>query len=90
MNKSEVIDAVAESADVPKTVAVRAVEAMTQVITTALKNGEDVSLIGFGTFRVKQRAARLGRNPRTGSTIEIKASKLPVFKPGKALKDAVS
>lgn len=90
MNKAEVIDAVAESADISKASAGRAVDAITDVISAALKNGDSVTLVGFGTFNVRQRAARAGRNPRTGETIQIKASTLPVFKPGKALKDAVS
>lgn len=90
MNKAEVIDAVAEQADISKAAAGRAVEAMTQIIGNALKRGDSVTLVGFGTFSVRERAARSGRNPRTGETIQIRASRLPVFKPGKALKDAVS
>ncbi len=90
MNKSELVDAVAESADISKAAASRAVDAMISTITTALQNGDQVSLVGFGTFLVKDRAARTGRNPRTGESIEIPAAKNPVFKAGKALKDAVN
>ena len=90
MNKAEVIDAVAESADISKASAGRAVDAITDVIANALKSGDSVTMVGFGTFSVRERAARAGRNPRTGETIQIKASKLPVFKAGKGLKDAVS
>ena len=90
MNKTEVIDAVAEAADISKSSARRAVDAMTDIIAGTLKKGDSVALVGFGTFSVRQRAARDGRNPRTGETIQIKASTLPVFKPGKALKDAVN
>ncbi|HEB92113.1 MAG TPA: HU family DNA-binding protein [Gammaproteobacteria bacterium] len=90
MNKSELIDAVAESADISKAAASRAVDGMVSAITSTLQNGDQVSLIGFGTFLVKDRAARTGRNPRTGEAIEIPAAKNPVFKAGKALKDAVN
>jgi DNA-binding protein HU-beta len=90
MNKSEFIDAVAESADIPKATAEKAVGAMVEVVADALKDGEQVTLVGFGTFLVRKREARPGRNPRTGETIEIKASKVPSFKAGKALKDAVN
>lgn len=89
MNKSDLIEAMAEAGDIPKTAASRALDAFTDGIAVALKNGESVSLIGFGTFSVKERAARTGRNPQTGATIEIAASKTPAFKAGKALKDAV-
>ena len=89
MNKSELIDAMAEAADIPKAAAGRALDGLMDAITVALKDGDAVSLIGFGTFAVKERAARSGRNPRTGETIEIGASKIPSFKAGKALKDAV-
>jgi DNA-binding protein HU-beta len=89
MNKSELIDAMAEAADIPKAAAGRALEALTDSIAVALKNGDAVSIIGFGTFTVKERAARTGRNPQTGASIEIAASKSPSFKAGKALKDAV-
>jgi len=90
MNKSELIDAVAESADISKASAGRAVDAVIDSITGALKKNDQVTLVGFGTFTVRQRAARSGRNPRTGETIKIKASSVPAFKPGKALKDAVN
>lgn len=89
MNKSDLIEAVAEAADISKAAAGRAVEGMTEAIAAALKGGNTVSLIGFGTFAVKERAARTGRNPKTGATIEIGASKTPTFKAGKALKDAI-
>lgn len=90
MNKAELIEAVAETADISKADATRAVDAVTQAITTTLKNDEQVSIVGFGTFSLRKRAARSGRNPRTGETISIKASNVPGFKPGKALKDAVN
>lgn len=89
MNKSELIDAIAASADIPKTVAGRALDAVVESVTNALKAGDQVTLIGFGTFQVKERAAREGRNPKTGETIKIEAAKVPSFKAGKALKDAV-
>lgn len=90
MNKSELIDAIAQSADLTKAAAARALDAVTQSITDALNEGDQVTLVGFGTFSVKDRAARTGRNPRTGEEIEIKASKVPSFKAGKTLKDAVN
>lgn len=90
MNKSELIAAIAESTDLPKTTATAVVDAFTQSVTSALQNGDSVSLVGFGTFEVKQRAAREGRNPKTGAPLQIPASKLPSFKPGKTLKDAVN
>ena len=90
MNKSELIDAVAEGADISKASAARAVDAVIESITAALKDGDQVSLIGFGTFLVRERAARTGRNPRTGDSITIAASKNPSFKAGKALRDAVN
>lgn len=90
MNKSELIDAISESADISKADAGRALDAMTQAVEEALKAGDTVSLIGFGTFSVKERAARTGRNPQTGAPIEIAASKAPAFKAGKALKDALN
>ncbi|MEJ2317206.1 MAG: HU family DNA-binding protein [Gammaproteobacteria bacterium] len=90
MNKSELIDAIADAADISKAAAGRALDGMTDAITDALKKGDTVSLVGFGTFSVRERAAREGRNPRTGETIKIKASKNPAFKAGKALKDAVN
>ena len=90
MNKAELIDAVAASADLPKTSATRAVEAVVDAITATLKAGEQVSLVGFGTFAVSHRAARTGRNPRTGEANKIKKAKVPKFRPGKALKDALN
>jgi len=89
MNKSDLIEAMAEAGDISKTAAGRALDALTDAIAVALKNGEAVSIIGFGTFSVKERAARTGRNPQTGASIEIGASKTPGFKAGKALKDAI-
>ncbi len=90
MNKAELIDAVAEGADISKADATRAVDTVVDQITKALKKGEQVTLVGFGTFAVKDRAARTGRNPRTGEALNIPASKVPGFKAGKALKDAVN
>lgn len=90
MNKSELIEAMAEAGDISKAAAARALDGMVDAITNALKNGDQVSLIGFGTFSVKERAARTGRNPQTGATIDIAASKIPGFKAGKSLKDAVN
>lgn len=90
MNKAELIDAVADSADLPKASATRAVDALFNAVSAALKKGEQVTLVGFGTFLVRDRAARSGRNPRTGDEIKIEASKVPAFKAGKALKDAVN
>ncbi len=90
MNKAELIDAVAASADLSKGEASRAVEAVTQAIADELSKGGQVAIIGFGTFQVKHRAARAGRNPKTGETLHIAASNVPSFKAGKALKDAVN
>ncbi|MDX1368546.1 HU family DNA-binding protein [Pseudomonas sp.] len=90
MNKAELIEAIAASTDLPKATAGRALEAITGAISSALQNGESVTLVGFGTFAVKARAARDGRNPQTGATIKIAAAKLPGFKAGKVLKDAVN
>ena len=90
MNKAELIDAVAESADISKAAATRAVDGMVAAVTGALQKGDQVALVGFGTFSVKARAARTGRNPRTGEAIQIAASNNPTFKAGKALKDAVN
>lgn len=89
MNKSELVDAVANAADLSKASAGAAVDAVVDAITAALKDGDQVSLVGFGTFKTSERAAREGRNPRTGETIKIAASRVPTFKAGKALKDAV-
>ncbi len=90
MNKSDLIDAVADSADISKAAAGRALDGMIDAVTKALKKGDTVSLVGFGSFTVRERAARMGRNPQTGAAIKIKASKSPAFKAGKALKDAVN
>lgn len=90
MNKSELIDAVANAADLSKADAGRAVDATFDSIAKALKKADKVSLVGFGTFEVRKRAARTGRNPKTGETIKIKASKVPAFKAGKGLKDTVN
>jgi len=90
VNKTELIDYVAANADVPKAVAARALEATISAVKVTLKKGGSVSLVGFGTFAVGKRAARVGRNPRTGASIKIKAAKVPKFRPGKALKDALN
>lgn len=90
MNKSELIDAIAKSADVSKAAAGRALDATVDSIKKAMKKGDLVTLVGFGTFYVGKRAARNGRNPRTGATIKIKAAKVPKFRAGKGLKDAVN
>jgi DNA-binding protein HU-beta len=90
MNKAEFVDAVADAAELSKMEAARAVDAMVGAITKALKKGDAVTLVGFGTFQVRDRGARTGRNPRTGDTINIAASKNPTFKAGKALRDAVN
>ena len=90
MNKSDLIDAVSDAAELTKAEAGRAVDAVVAVISKALKNGDSVTLVGFGTFEVRKRGARTGRNPRTGEEIKIKAANNPAFKAGKALKDAVN
>lgn len=90
MNKGDLIEVVADEAGLSKADATRAVDAVIAAISKALQNDQQVSLVGFGTFAVKKRAARQGRNPRTGETIQIDASKIPGFKAGKALKDAVN
>jgi DNA-binding protein HU-beta len=90
MNKAELIDAIADSADLSKAAAGRALDSAIETITKALKKGDTVTLVGFGTFSVRKRGARTGRNPRTGEAIKIKASKVPGFKAGKALKDAIN
>ena len=90
MNKTELIDHIAAQADLSKAAASRALDAVIGGVTKALKKGDTVSLVGFGTFAVSKRAARSGRNPRTGATIKIKAAKVPKFKPGQALKDSVN
>jgi DNA-binding protein HU-beta len=90
VNKSDLVDAIAKSADLSKASAARALDATVETIKKALKKGDTVSLVGFGTFKVGKRAARSGRNPRTGETIKIKAAKVPKFSAGKGLKDAVN
>jgi DNA-binding protein HU-beta len=90
MNKSELIQAVADRADIPKATTAKAIDAMIDSIKDALADRDPVTLIGFGTFTVRERAARVGRNPRTGERLDIKAANVPVFKPGKAFKDAVN
>ena len=90
MNKAELINAVAEKADVSKKDAEAVISATLETITAALKEGDKVQLVGFGSFEVKKRAARIGRNPKTKESITIAASKVPTFKAGKAFKDAVA
>lgn len=90
MNKTELVEKIAQAADLSKASAARALDAMIEEVKTSLKKGEPVSLIGFGTFDVGVRAARTGRNPRTGAAIKIKKAKVPKFRPGKGLKDAVN
>lgn len=90
MNKSELIDAIAKSADISKATAGNALDGALDAIKAALKKNDSVTLVGFGTFKVGKRAARTGRNPRTGEEIKIKAAKVPKFSAGKALKDAVN
>lgn len=90
MNKADLIESIANSADLSKASAGRALDAAIESITKALKKGDTITLVGFGTFSVRKRKARMGRNPRTGAEIQIKASKVPGFKPGKALKDAIN
>ncbi|WP_323948360.1 nucleoid-associated protein HU-beta [Aeromonas hydrophila] len=90
MNKSQLIDKIADGADISKAAAGRALDAFIDAVGEALKEGDQVALVGFGTFAVRECAARSGRNPQTGATIEIAAGKVPAFKAGKALKDAVN
>ncbi len=90
MNKSELIDRIAAGSDISRAAAARALEATLDAITDSLKQSDPVALVGFGTFSVRDRAARTGRNPQTGETIEIAAARVPAFKPGKALKDALN
>lgn len=90
MNKTELIEHMAQSADISKAAATRALEALIVAVKTTLKKNGSVTLVGFGTFSVGKRAARTGRNPRTGEAIKIKAAKVPKFKAGKGLKDAVN
>jgi len=89
MNKSELIAAVADKSDLSKADAGKAIDALVEVIGKALKKNDKVSLVGFGTFSIRERASRTGRNPKTGAALKIAASKNPSFKAGKALKDAV-
>ena len=90
VNKTELIDHIAGTADISKAAASRALDALIGAVKTTLKKNGTVTLVGFGTFAVAKRAARTGRNPRTGDAIKIKAAKVPKFRPGKALKDAVN
>lgn len=90
MNKSELIDSIADVADVSKAAAGRALDATIEAVKKAMKKGDTVTLVGFGTFYVGKRAARTGRNPRTGDSIKIKAAKVPKFRAGKGLKDAIN
>ena len=90
MNKADLIEAVAKSVDLPKTSVARAVDAILGAVTKALETGDSVTLVGFGSFHLRKRKARNGRNPQTGESIQIKAAKIPSFKAGKALKDAVN
>ena len=90
LNKAELIEHIASKSDISKAAATRALAALTDAVRKTLKKGDTVSLVGFGSFSVSKRAARTGRNPRTGAALKIKAAKVPRFKPGKALKDAVN
>lgn len=89
MNKSELIDEIARESGLSKGDSEKALNATVQAITNAMKSGNNVQLVGFGTFQVRQRNARTGRNPKTGESIQIEASKVPAFSPGKALKEAL-
>ncbi|WP_337118874.1 HU family DNA-binding protein [Pseudoalteromonas sp. B160] len=88
VNKSQLIDQIAADADISKAAAGRALDSFIEAVSGALKDGDSVALVGFGTFSVRERAARSGRNPQTGETIQIAATTIPAFKAGKALKDA--
>ncbi|WP_413110759.1 HU family DNA-binding protein [Thaumasiovibrio sp. DFM-14] len=90
VNKSQLIDTIADNAELSKASAGRALDAFIEAVSESLKDGDTVSLVGFGTFSVRERAARTGRNPQTGAEIEIAAAKVPGFKPGKALKESVN
>ncbi len=90
VNKSQLVDQIATDADISKAAAGRALDSFIDAVTSALKDGDSVALVGFGTFSVRERAARTGRNPQTGESIEIAAANIPSFKAGKALKDAVN
>jgi DNA-binding protein HU-beta len=90
VNKAEMIDEIAQAAEISKSAAERAIDALVGAVKTSLKKGDDVTLVGFGTFYPSERAARTGRNPRTGETLQIAASRVPKFRAGKALKDAIN
>lgn len=90
MNKTELIEHIASKSDISKAAATRALASIIEAVKKTLKKGDTVTLVGFGTFSVSKRAARTGRNPRTGAALKIKAAKVPRFKPGKALKDALN
>lgn len=90
MNKTQLIEKIADNADLSKASAGRALDAVVESISESLQGGDQVALVGFGTFSVRTRAARTGRNPKTGEEIQIAEAKVPAFKPGKALKDAVN
>ena len=90
MNKSQLIDKIAQNADLSKASAGRALDALIEALSDTLKGGDQVQLVGFGTFSVRERSARMGRNPQTGAEIKISAAKVPGFKAGKTLKDAVN
>ncbi|HDS3825487.1 TPA: nucleoid-associated protein HU-beta [Morganella morganii] len=90
MNKSQLVDKIAADANISKAAAGRALDAIIGSVTDSLKDGDDVALVGFGTFTVRERAARTGRNPQTGKEIKIAAAKVPAFRAGKGLKDAVN
>ncbi len=90
MNKAQLVDKIAEGADISKAAAGRALDSFIEAISDTLKDGDSVALVGFGTFQVKERSARTGRNPQTGAEIQIAAANVPSFKAGKALKDAVN
>ena len=90
MNRKELIDALAAKTGSSKADADRNIAALIEIVTATLKKGDSVALVGFGTFEVRKRAARTGRNPRTGAAIKIKAAKVPNFRPGKGLKDALN
>jgi DNA-binding protein HU-beta len=90
MNKAQLIDRLAEEADLTKSQATRVLDVLLKTVTDTLARGEDVALVGFGSFVVEERAARKGRNPKTGAVVDIPAVKMPKFRPGKLLKDAVN
>jgi len=90
MTKAELVDRIAKDANISKKAAAAALQSITKSVRETLKKGKRVGLVGFGTFMIRRRAARTGRNPQTGAVIKIKAAKVPAFKPGKALKDAVN